>query len=77
MPLFRRKNIMFQPDAVKHEVYDQIEERYRQGKPVTMAEHKDGFLAVTVDCGNIHILTDRLSLEDWREKANGNHTGAI
>lgn len=30
-----------------------------------MKEHRSGFPAVTVDCGDIHVLTDILSVEAW------------
>ena len=41
---------------------------YRQGKPVEVQEHESGFPAVTVDCEDIHILTDIISLEKWWSK---------
>jgi hypothetical protein len=35
---------------------------------VKIRKHKSGFPAVTVDCEDIHIITDIISLEQWWEK---------
>ena len=62
------KDIRLEPDEEKEKVYDQIHAHYLEGKAVTMREHKSGFPAVTVDCEDIHILTDIISLEQWRAR---------
>ena len=64
----RRKDILLESDEEKEKVYDQIQAYYLTGKPVSMKEHKSGFPAVTVDCEDIHILTDILSIEQWWAK---------
>jgi len=64
----QRKDIMLDPDEEKEKVYEQIHTLYLQGKGVTVKEHKSGFPAVTVDCEDIHILTDIISLEQWWKK---------
>jgi hypothetical protein len=56
------------PDDEKEKEYEQIHALYLQGKSVRVKEHKSGFPAVTVDCEEIHILTDILSLEQWWAK---------
>ena len=56
------------PDEEKEKVYEQIHALYLQCKSVKVKEHKSGFPAVTVDCEEIHILTDILSLEQWWAK---------
>ena len=61
----RHKDIMLDPDEEKEKVYEEIHDLFLQGKPVTVKEHKSGFPAVTVDCEDIHILTDIISLEQW------------
>ena len=58
-------DIRDKPGEEKEKVYCQIQARYLTGKPVSMKEHKSGFPAVTVDCEDIHILTDILSIEQW------------
>ena len=64
----RRKDIRMSPDEDKEKVYDQIHAYYLEGKTVKLREHKSGFPAVTVDCEDIHILTDIFSLEQWWAK---------
>ena len=64
----RRKDIMLEPDKEKERVYEEIHALYLQGRSVTMKEHKSGFPAVTVDCEDIRILTDIISLEQWWAK---------
>ena len=64
----KRKDIMLDPDEEKGKVYDKIHAQFLEGKEVKMEEHKSGFPAVTVDCGDIHILTDILSIEQWWAK---------
>jgi len=60
-----RKDIMLESDEEKENVYEEIHALFLQGKNVQMKEHKSGFPAVTVDCEDIHILTDIISLEQW------------
>jgi len=64
----RHRDIMLDADEEKGKVYEQINNLFLQGKYVKVKEHKSGFPAVTVDCENIHILTDIISLEQWRAK---------
>ena len=59
------KDMLLDPDEDKERVYEQIHALYRQEKPVEVQEHESGFPAVTVDCEDIHILTDIISLEKW------------
>jgi len=63
-----RNDIRLVSDEDKEKVYDQINDLFLQEKPVMVKEHKSGFPAVTVDCEDIHILTDCLSLEQWWAK---------
>jgi len=62
------KDIRLDPDEEKEKVYCQLQAHYLTGKPVSMKVHKSGFPAVTVDCEDIHILTDILSVEQWWAK---------
>jgi hypothetical protein len=62
------KDIRLAPVSVKEETYEEIHKLYKSGTPVSMKEHPSGFPAVTVDCDDIHILTDILSLEEWWAK---------
>jgi len=64
----RRKDIMMSPDEEKEKVYEQINDLYLQGKAITVREHRSGFPAVSVDAGDIHIITDCISLEQWWTK---------
>ena len=64
----QRQSIMDKPDEEKEKVYDQIHALYHKGKEARIREHKSGFPAVTVDCEDIHILTDIISLEQWWAK---------
>jgi hypothetical protein len=68
MPKVNRKGLMLAPVLVKEQTYEEIHKLYKSGIPVSLKEHRSGFPAVTVDCGDIHILTDCLSLEDWWAK---------
>ncbi len=61
----RYKDIMLDQDEEKGKVYEKINDLFLRGKPVKVKEHKSGFPAVTVDCEDIHILTDIISLEQW------------
>ncbi|MBM3120211.1 MAG: hypothetical protein FJ006_11840 [Chloroflexi bacterium] len=62
------KDIRLSPDEEKEETYKLIDGLVELGIPVTVKEHRSGFPAVTVDCGEVHILTDILSLEAWSAK---------
>ncbi len=62
------RDMLLDPDEDKERVYEQIHTLYRQGKSVNVREHESGFPAVTVDCEDIHILTDIISLEKWWAK---------
>jgi len=59
---------MLDPNGEKEKVYEEINDLFLQGKHVKVKEHKSGFPTVTVDCGDIHILTDIISLEQWWAK---------
>ena len=63
-----RKYIRLAPDNDKEETYKLIDGLVELGVPVAVKEHRSGFPAVTVDCGEVHILTDILSLEAWWAK---------
>jgi hypothetical protein len=63
-----RKDIRLAPDNDKEENYKLIDGLVELGIPVVVKEHRSGFPAVTVDCGEVHILTDILSLEAWWAK---------
>ena len=64
----RRKDIRLASDEEKEETYKLIDGLVELGVPVAVKEHRSGFPAVTVDCGEVHILTDILSLEAWWAK---------
>ena len=59
------EDIMLKPDEEKVQQYELIDFIHKLGNPVEVKEHGSGFPAVTIDCCNIHILTDCLSLETW------------
>jgi len=61
----KHKDIMLDADEEKEKVYEQINNLFLHRKYVKVKEHKSGFPAVTVDCEDIHILTDIISLEQW------------
>ena len=61
-----RKDIRLDPDEEKAKVYEQIDALFKKGKDVKIKEHRSGFPAIAVDCEDIHILTDCLSLEAWQ-----------
>jgi len=64
-----RKDIRLAPDNDKEETYKLIDGLVELGVPVSVKEHRSGFPAVTVDCGEVHILTDILSSEaSWAKK---------
>ena len=66
----KRKDIRTEPDEEKEKVYEQVHNLFLEGKRVKVREHRSGFPAVTVDCEDIHILTDIISLEQWWDKKN-------
>ena len=49
----------------KRQQYRAVDAHYREGKSVKVREDRSGFPGVTVDCEDIHLLTDILSLEEW------------
>jgi len=61
----KRENIMLKTDEEKEKIYEQIDHLYRQGKKVIIKEHKSGFPAISIDCEDISVITDILSLEKW------------
>jgi len=69
--MVKRKDIRLQSDEEKEKVYEETHALFLQGKNVQVKEHKSGFPAVTVDCEDIHILTDIISLELWWKKEKG------
>jgi hypothetical protein len=60
-----RQDIMLDLAEKKAGVYEDITNRWLRGATVRTKEHKSGFPAVTVDCEDIHILTDILSIEEY------------
>ena len=64
----KREDIRLKPREEKEKVYLKIDTLFQLGIEVSIKEHKSGFPAVTVDCGDVHILTDILSLEQWWAK---------
>jgi len=64
----KRRDIMAASVEEKEETYKLIGGLVELDVPVAVKEHRSGFPAVTVDCGEIHILTDILSLEAWWAK---------
>ena len=60
-----RVDIRLATGEEKHKHYEEVDALYRQGKKVRVKPDKSGFPAVTVDCDDIHLLTDCLSLEAW------------
>ena len=73
MPRVGRIDIRAASDEEKYKYYEEVDALYKQGKKVKVREHKDGFPTVTVDCENIHLLTDILTLEEFhRKKRQGN-----
>ena len=73
-----RKDIMSSQVLAKEEVYEQIDKLFHSCATVSVREHHSGFPAVTVDCGEIHILTDCLSLEEWwAKRKEGKESGGL
>jgi len=71
----KRENIMLKPDEEKEKIYEQINKKFQEGKKVIIKEHKSGFPAISIDCEDICVITDILSLEKWwgkkKEKGRG------
>ena len=63
-----RKDLRLASTQEKEETYKLIDGLIELGITVSIKEHESGFPAVTVDCGEVHILTDILSLEEWWAK---------
>ena len=63
-----RRDIRMASAKEKEETYKLIDGLAGLAIPVSIQEHHSGFPAVTVDCGEVHILTDILSLESWWAK---------
>ncbi len=60
------RDLRLASNAEKVEVYEEIEKLHLAGAPVLVTAHSSGFPAIEIRCGDIHILTDTLSAEDWR-----------
>ena len=71
----KRKDIRPATDEEKDRVYEEVDRLYHQGNAVTVKEHRSGFPAVTLDCGELHYLTDCISLEGWWRKHRETHQG--
>ena len=69
----KRKDIRPATDEEKYGVYEEVDRLYHQGNAVTVKEHRSGFPAVTLDCGELRYLTDCLSLEEWVRKHQSAH----
>jgi len=63
-----RRDIRLASTEEKEEAYKLIDGLVDLDIPVSVKEHRSGFPAVAVDCGEVHILTDILSLEQWWAK---------
>jgi len=62
-------DIRAETDEIKFKVYDEIDHLYQnEGKDVAIKKHRSGFPAITIDCGEIHVLTDIISLEAYFRK---------
>jgi hypothetical protein len=62
------RDIRALPDDEKAKVYEQVDAKYLEGKEAKTAAHKSGFPAITIDCDDIHVIADILSLEQWWSK---------
>lgn len=70
LPVVYRKKVRYVDyrgleDHTKFALYDYLNSLWLQGQDIHRAEDRSGFPAITVDCGDIHILTDCLSMESW------------
>ena len=62
------EDIRNKPDEYKTAVYQRIQALWLEGKKVVKKAHRSGFPAITLDCEDLHYITDILSLEDfWRD----------
>jgi len=75
MKAIRRHDIRSETDEVKYKIYEEIHRRWNSGIKVSMNAHRSGFPAITIDCEEIAIITDVLSLERWwaLRKEEGDH----
>ena len=79
MPRVRRKDIRMASLEEQERIYQEVLElSHQKGLKVVIKAHRSGFPAVTLDCGDLHYLTDCLSMEDFsrkqgwaKEKADG------
>ena len=69
----KRKDIRLTTREEKEKVYEEVDRLYHQGFEVNVKEHKSGFPAVTLDCRELHYLTDCLSLERWWQEHKDKH----
>jgi len=60
-----RQNVLLEPDQVKFQIYETIHAKWLAGATVRIEEDYSGFPAVKIDCEEISVLTDILSLERW------------
>jgi hypothetical protein len=59
------EDIRAEPGEKKAEQYNLIDYLYKLGNHVEVKEHRSGFPAITIDCCEIHIISDILTLEAW------------
>ena len=64
----QREDIRLKSREEKERVYLKVDTLHQLGIEVSIKEHESGFPAVTVDCGDVHIITDILSIEEWSVK---------
>jgi hypothetical protein len=64
----KRRDIRLASEREKEEIYKLIDRLAELKIPVSVKEHRSGFPAITVDCGEVHILTDIISLENWQAR---------
>ena len=63
--MIKREDIRGSSKSEKEAAYLRINTLWQLGLPASVKCHRSGFPAVTVDCGEEHIITDILSLEQW------------
>jgi len=66
-----RQNVLLEPDQVKFQIYETIHAKWLAGATVRMEEDYSGFPAIKIDCEEISVLTDVLSLERWWNSKKG------
>jgi len=66
-----RRDIRGLKEENRREAYDVISRLRMEGARVMMHEYKAGFPSIMVDCQDIHILTDVVSLERWAKDNHG------